>query len=56
MNNKKIRLAFIKFGGLATGGTERGLQTLDLYEEVWANNKPLESSVDSNEWLKEWIG
>lgn len=28
MNNKKIRIAFIKFGGLATGGTERGLQTL----------------------------
>lgn len=29
---------------------------VDVYEEVWANNKPLESSVETNAWLKEWIG
>jgi hypothetical protein len=26
--NKKIRVAFIKFGGLASGGTEKYLQTI----------------------------
>lgn len=28
---------------------------VDLYEEVWANNKPLKSSAETNAWMKEWI-
>lgn len=35
---KKIRIAFVKFGGLSAGGTERWLQTMAFKKRYWVNN------------------
>lgn len=28
---------------------------IEIYEEVYANNLPVEASVETNDWLKEWM-